>query len=529
MSFVKPIKTLAFALAAISLLSGCVVRPVAYTDHDVAILAEKNIANLTKHQESISTSVGLYEAMARALKYNLDLRVKEAQSQLANAQLDLAHYSMLPDLVVNSGYASRNNLYASKSLDLATGTIDSSSSSSQDKARYTSDITFSWNVLDFGLSYVRAKQAADRYLIAQELRRSIGHSLLETVRATHWRAVAYQRMAKKLGSLEKRTIRAISDSRRLAKSNQVPRMEALTAERELLKIRRAIKAIQKDHMGAKSDLARLMNLKPGTTFRLKENPKTNLPKRPPMSADDMMFVAARDRPEVREIMYRQRIHLSEVKVAMLEILPGFNTYANSNWDSNSFLLNDSWFSWGSTIGWSLLKLFQYPAQRYSLEAQEVLLEKQALAMTMTVMTQVHLSRLRYQGARGEYEVAREFRSVQSRLTDLMRAEVRANRISEQKLLLEELNALIAEFKYDLAYAQYQAAYAGLFASMGADPIGLIHPGATVSEIADLLSQDWNQLYQIQAKPDLASTASVPSAHNQKVQVNCSKKNCETLL
>ncbi len=519
LSVVKTFKSLVSATAVISMLSGCVVRPIAYSEHDAAIRAEKNIANLTLHQETISSSVGLHEAMARALKYNLDLQVKEAQTQLASAQLDLAHYSMLPDLVVNSGYVSRNNLYASQSLDLATGSIDPSSSSSQDKTRYTSDITFSWNVLDFGLSYVRAQQAADRYLISQEMRRSIGHSLLEKVRATHWRAVAHQRMTKKLGALEKRTIRAISDSRKLAKSNQVSRVEALTTERELLKIRRAIKSIQKDHMSAKSELARLMNLKPGTAFKLSETAKTKLPSHPPMSAEEMMFAAARDRPEMREIMYRQRIQMSEIKGAMLEILPGFSTYASSNWDSNSFLLNDSWFSWGSTIGWSLLKLFQYPASRYAAEAQEALLEKQALAMTMTVMTQVHLSRLRYQGAKGEYEVAKEFRSVQSRLADLMRAEARANRISDQKLLIEELNALVAEVKYDLAYAQYQAAYAGLFASIGADPIVLIHPGATISEIASVLSQDWNQLSQTQKKQGSGTTAS-------RVQKTCSNKNCE---
>ena len=315
----------------------------------------------------------------------------------------------------------------------------------------------------------------DRYLIAQEMRRRVGHSLLEKMRATYWRAVSYQRMTKKLVALEKRTIKAISNSRKLAKSGRVPRVEALTTERELLKIRRVIKTIQKDHVSAKSELAHLMNLKPGTKFTLNEVTKTSLPTLPPISAEEMMFVAARDRPEVREIMYRHRIQMSEVKAAMLEILPGFNTYASSNWDSNSFLLNDGWFSWGSTIGWSLLKLFQYPASRYAAEAQAVLLEKQALAITMTVMTQVHLSRLRFHGAKGEYEIATEFRSVQARLTDLKRAESRANRISDQELLLEELNAFVAEVKHDLAYAQYQAAYAGLFATMGADPIWIDPP------------------------------------------------------
>ena len=38
-------------------------------------------------------------------------------------------------------------------------------STSQDKRLRTSEIAFSWNVLDFGLSYVRARQTADKALI----------------------------------------------------------------------------------------------------------------------------------------------------------------------------------------------------------------------------------------------------------------------------------------------------------------------------------------------------------------------------
>ncbi|MGI9350340.1 MAG: TolC family protein [Rhizobiaceae bacterium] len=490
MDLVK-IKNLISIAAALSVLAGCAVRPVAYSTHELATRAGENIARLTLHQEPVGRAIGLHEAMARALKYNLDLRVKEAQVQLANAELDLSHYSLLPNIVSNSGYAARDNLYASKSLDLATGTLDPTSSSSQDKTRYSQDLTFSWNILDFGLSYVRANQAADRYLVTQELQRSVSHKLLEEVRATYWRAIAYDRLVKRLHSLEKRTTRAIQNSRKMSADNQVSRVVALTAERELLKIKRAIKALQGDHYGAKSDLGKLMNLKPGTAFELKEESRNELPSKLPLSTKEMMFAAARDRPEIREIMYRQRINMGEVQAAMLEILPGMNVYAGTNWDSNSFLLNSSWFSWGATISWSLLKLFQYPTRKYTVEAQAELLRRRALTITMSVMTQVHLSRLRYFGSSQEFDVARDYRSVQSRLTKLMRKEAKAARISEQKLLLEEMNLLVAEVKYDVAYAQYQASYANLFASTGADPLGHIDSSDPVAEISKALKRGWS--------------------------------------
>ncbi|MEM7070013.1 MAG: TolC family protein, partial [Pseudomonadota bacterium] len=248
----------AITAALLCLCIGCTVQPSAYSTGELNAGAKYNLSVLTRGQEPVLEPISLYQAMARALKYNLELRVKDVQAQLADAKLNLSHYDLLPDIVANSGYASRDNLYASRSLNLATGAIDNSSSSSQDKQQYSQDLTFSWNVLDFGLSYIRAKQSADRYLIARELTRTTSHKLLEDVRTTYWKAQAYDRSLKRLDRLESRVKRAISNSRSLSHSHQISRMDSLVAERELIKIRRAIKLLQKDYNGSKTELAKLM-------------------------------------------------------------------------------------------------------------------------------------------------------------------------------------------------------------------------------------------------------------------------------
>ena len=43
--------------------------------------------------------------MARALKYNVDYKVEIMEKALRIKNLNLAHYKLLPELVVNSGYA----------------------------------------------------------------------------------------------------------------------------------------------------------------------------------------------------------------------------------------------------------------------------------------------------------------------------------------------------------------------------------------------------------------------------------------
>ncbi|MEL6872789.1 MAG: TolC family protein, partial [Pseudomonadota bacterium] len=62
-------------VAAAVVLGGCAITPTALDDIQLAENAELNLAQVTADQEPIHGRIGLYEAIARALKYNLDHRV----------------------------------------------------------------------------------------------------------------------------------------------------------------------------------------------------------------------------------------------------------------------------------------------------------------------------------------------------------------------------------------------------------------------------------------------------------------------
>jgi hypothetical protein len=68
----------------------------------------------------------------------------------------------------------------------------------------------------------------------------------------------------------------------------------------------------------------------------------------------------------------------------------------------------------------------------------------------------------------EYRTAAEFRRVQRRLLDQMRSGAATESLSEQTLIREEMNTLVAEVKYDLAHAAVQNARANVYASLGLD-------------------------------------------------------------
>lgn len=144
----------------------------------------------------------LYEAMARALKYNLEARVEWMHKMLAQTQLDLSHYAMLPRLAANAGFDGRSNYTGGVAQSLLTGRQLLEPFTSAEKNIFSADLSLSWNVLDFGLSYIRAKQAADDVLIADEERRRVANRVMQDVRVAYWRAVSAERILPSLKLLD---------------------------------------------------------------------------------------------------------------------------------------------------------------------------------------------------------------------------------------------------------------------------------------------------------------------------------------
>ena len=503
----------AVIVVASLMVQGCAVKSRPYSLAEYEDRARLSLAHVSGNYAPIHAPIGLYQAMARALKYNLNYRVKSAETSLSMAETRLAHFSLLPNAILKSNYTRRNNHLASSSFNLVTNEPNFSESTSQDLEQSSSDLTFSWNILDFGLSYVRAKQSSDKVLISKELQRKIAQNLLEEVRGVFWRAVSYQRLSGKMKALEKRILRARNNARALSRSRQTSKITALTNERELVKISRNIKQLQRNTAIAKAELAVLINIPPGTPYTLIDGDKSNLPKRLNLSVEQMINRAIRDRFELRENWYQQRINKREARAALIEMLPGIQVFAGPSFSSNSFLLNANWVSWGAKASWNLLRVFQYPAKSRVIKQQDKVLQARALAITITIMAQVHISRISYYQQKQELSAARDYLSVQKRLLRQLKNEAAANLVSENKLLREELGTLVAEAKYDVAHAAAQAAYANLFATIGIDPFNEFDTDMPLDDLAYSLKAGWAGMDSI--KTNHLSIASKPGPQYTK--------------
>ena len=345
--------------------------------------------------------------------------------------------------------------------------------------------------MDFGLSYVRARQAADKVLIQDEMRRKVTVRLIEDVRTAFWRAVSADRLAGRLKTLEAKTKAILAATRQLSNTHDTSPVTALTYERELVEIKRTIGELEREQATAKSQLAALINVPPGSKFTLAASKHTHVPPHLKMPVPEMMQTALVNRAEVREVEYQKRINIHDADAAFLELLPGIQLVAGANFDSNDFLLNNNWVNWGAKASWNLIKVFSYPAREAVIDAQSELLDKRTLALSLAIMTQVHVSRVQFMHSRKELMTAQEYRDVQARLLDQIRSEATAGRVSQQTLVREELNTLVAEAKLDLAYSALENSYANVFASMGLDPFeNISNRDVPTHELASELRRIW---------------------------------------
>ena len=189
------LRPLLTGIAAATLLAGCAASPEKLSLAEQISVAAADRHTIYASQEPISGPVRLEEAMARALKYNLDHRVALMERALEERLGDTAQMDLLPKLAGRAGLNTRDNIAASSSRSIETGRQSLEPSTSSERDTGTADLQLSLNVLDFGLSYFGAQAQANRALAAEERRRRVVLTVADEVRNAYWEAVTAEQLA----------------------------------------------------------------------------------------------------------------------------------------------------------------------------------------------------------------------------------------------------------------------------------------------------------------------------------------------
>lgn len=456
-------------LMATLVLAGCAItpQPISLGERTQALPTER--AALLKDQEPLIGTVTLDEALARALKYNLDYRLKLMEEALAQRQLDLTRADLLPRLTLGAGYTSRDNELGSSSMDLATGRQSLVPSTSTEKTRATVDLGLSWNVLDFGVSYYQSQQQADRWLVAQERRRKTVHLVMQQVRHAYWQAAGAQLLENKIGPVLAEARRALADSRKIeAEKLQAP-LDTLNYQRQLLDIIRQLEAINDELSQAKPRLASLMNLEPGKPYILAVPTTLDTPQLK-LAIETMEETALLRRPELMEARYNERIGVLETRKALAKLFPGVEFSVGAHYDSNDFLVNNTWRDAGLRVSWNLFNLLNASAIRGTAEAQRDIATSQRLALSMAVLTQTHVAYRDYAGRLNQYQLSNEMDSVEQRILGHVRNATKVDAQGKLQEVRAAASALMSELRLYQSYGALQGAYGQMLSTLGLDPL-----------------------------------------------------------
>jgi outer membrane protein TolC len=182
----SPFKPRAHAiLLATALTAGCAITPEPLTAASYQLIMAQDQQAIQADMVPVTVPLTLPEAIARALKFNLEHRSKLWEQALAVGQFEAGRFDMLPKVMANLGYHDRSNPADTWSPDASGNPSNRLSPVGAEKRHETIDLGLTWSILDFGLSYHGAQQNADRVLIANERRRKAVHTLIQNVRTAY--------------------------------------------------------------------------------------------------------------------------------------------------------------------------------------------------------------------------------------------------------------------------------------------------------------------------------------------------------
>ena len=443
------------ALAALAtLLAGCAVPAPVTGSAERAARAESDLHVMFDGQPPLTGPVTLGTATERALRVNFDGRLKQMELAVALDIAELAATGMLPRLTGRAGLYGRDNDLAASSIGTISGTPSIEPLSSSDRRSGSASLGVAWNVLDFGVGYLLARQDSNKALVADERRRRVAQTLALQVRAAYGQALAEQRLRDDVDQLAARVAAALAS----------PLAQDLEARRSLLESARQLGLVRRELAYGHAELASLMALRPGQDFTLALPPKAG----PPAAAPDPAQLerqALLDRPELREEDYQTRIDADEVRKAMLRLLPGIEFSGGINWDSTSFLVNKRWADAGVHLTWNLMNILSGGGDIRLAERQQELGQVRRLAVAMAVLTQVDLAALRLRLARQDHAAARDLAEVEEQLYQ----RALAAPTGEVDMIVRAENRLFARLHSLQAWVEEDSATANLQVSIGADP------------------------------------------------------------
>jgi outer membrane protein TolC len=501
------------ATAALMLGACATVQIQPLQDQPLAEQTKSDAISARQGVEPITRPLILAEAVARALKYNLDYRVRRMEESLALGEIQKAEFDMLPRLMASAGYAWRDNDRISLSRNAEDGTLSPSRFVSSDRNRETLGLDFSWSLLDVGLGYYGARQQADRQLITLERRRKAAQNLVMNVRMAWYRAFSAQLLRDDVRNTIRIAEEALAESRTAEAQRLRNPVDQLRYQRQVLENLRLLENISQELEAANIELAQLINAPLNQIIPLAEVPARDVGQEIqsiPIEVLENQTLARN--PDLREAHYGTRIARDEVRRTLAKLVPNVSLNWGLKYDSDSYLVNGHWQEAGLQVSLNLFNLFTGRTQVRLSEAGASLADQRRLAAHVGALTQMHLARVALMNAREQFVRADAIWDVDRKIAALVRSRQDAQTQSKLDVVSNSTTATLSLLRRYQALGQVQAAESRLLATLGTEVSVNLEPltvnQATVQVAYQFLGR-FEQLIGLEPLPPLKPGAPLP--------------------
>lgn len=469
--FAKRARLVLPLLAALALAGCASFTPEPLTTTEIVATSAVDRKQAQHDIEPLHGPLTIEDAIARAIKYNLERRARMMEETVALGQLEVGNFEMLPKLMASAGYRDRDKDLISRSKDSVTGEPSLAHPFiSSSRTATTTDLNFTWSLLDFGQSYYASKQNADRALIAAERKRKALHILVQDVRSAFWRAASAQKLKNEIRETIQEAEGALGDSRQAEAERLRNPLEALRYQRQLLENLRLLESIEQELSTARIELASLTNLPLVADFTVAEPPGIPNTRWMEIPVERMEEQAIAQNADLRESFYNARIASQETRRVLLKLFPGLSFNYGFKTSDDPYLIHQRWTESGAQISFNLLGLLSAPAQMRLADAGVTLADQRRMATQMAVLTQVHIARQQYANAWRQFERADAISQVDHGIAEQMAKREQAQTQTKLDRVANNTSAILSQLRRYQALSLVHTAASKLQATLGMEPV-----------------------------------------------------------
>ncbi|WP_019646930.1 TolC family protein [Novispirillum itersonii] len=445
-------------LGALVLLGACAVTPDPLTRDEIRARVEADRAALAVYRQPVQGPMTLTDAIARALVSNLDLRTDDLTRLMEQDSMTLAQLGLLPDMsgTINSTHRNR-----------ASGSLGDAPEDKPNTSRRVRVLQTQWSVLNFGIGYLSARQAANESLAAEERRRRAAAALINDVTYYFYRTLFSEQRMERLDVLDQRLDDLLDLSERLRESRLEDPLTILNIQAGLYQLKRRISGLRRDLEVSQEKLARLLNLPSDQPLPLIGLPDDRMVRLAlGMDLDRAVDEALMRRPELRDFDYQIRNAHLDVWKTYLGLLPDLSLTYGLNTDTSSTAAVRTWTETGARGVMQLLGLITFPWKNERAANNEELLKLRRVALSLAVMEQVRTSRTILQQITRDVSLSDRIVATNDGIVDLWDLRLPFNVTDELVRFRAEVDGILTHIERDDLLAEQQRSLGDMLMALG---------------------------------------------------------------